>query len=148
MSSLSKEVLTCPLSLSKEVLTCPPSADNPKLIVTDEIEDGGTVEVTCILPIDYTGGDCRLYREDSLSPLRVMTARSFLCVFHLTSAELLGRRPVGSRIYLKCDYHLQQYTSAFSDIKGVTVSGTSVWWTVSCMQTGLVHSELQPLVLY
>ncbi|XP_036971270.1 uncharacterized protein LOC119028920 [Acanthopagrus latus] len=100
-------------------------SNNPKLIVTDEIEDGGTVEVTCILPIDYTGGDCRLYREDSLSPLRVMTARSFLCVFHLTSAELLGRRPVGSRIYLKCDYHLQQYTSAFSDIKGVTVSGSS-----------------------
>ncbi|XP_073332102.1 uncharacterized protein [Pagrus major] len=100
-------------------------SDSPRLIVTDEIEDGQTVEVTCTLPIDYTGGDCRLYREDSSSPLRVMTTRTFLCVFHLTSTELLGRRPVGSRIYLKCDYHLQQYTSAFSDIKGVTVRGSS-----------------------
>lgn len=127
---------------------CPLSKDTPKLIVTDEIEDGGTAEVICTVPIDYTGGDCRLYREDSPSPLRVMTARSYLCVFHLTSAELLGRRPVGSRIYLKCNYHLQQYTSVFSDIKGVTVSGTSVLWTDSCMQTGTAHSELQSLVLY
>lgn len=103
---------------------CPLSADKPKIILSsNEIKDGETVKVTCTLPIDYTGGDCRLFRENSPTPFRLKTATAYLCVFHLSSQELLGKHPVGSRVYLKCDYHIQQYTSVSSDIKGVTVWG-------------------------
>ncbi|XP_041792086.1 uncharacterized protein LOC121605999 [Chelmon rostratus] len=100
--------------------------DKPWIIVSSaEIEDGETVEVTCTLPIDYRGGDCRLFRDNSPVPFRLKTATGYLCVFYLTSQELLGRQPVGSQIFLKCDYHIQQYTSVSSDVKGVTVWGSS-----------------------
>ncbi|KAL7396584.1 hypothetical protein ABVT39_008247 [Epinephelus coioides] len=99
------------------VVTCRLSAETPKiLIATDE-----TVKVVCTLPIDYTRGDCRLWREHSHKPFKVFTTASFSCTFYVTSKELLGTHQVGSRVYLKCDYHLQQYTSPFSDIRAVTV---------------------------
>ncbi|XP_051231621.1 uncharacterized protein LOC127349766 isoform X2 [Dicentrarchus labrax] len=89
------------------------------------MEDGQVLEVTCIVPVDYTGGACRLFREDSQTPFRLQTATSYLCLFRLTSRELLGRHLVGSRVFLRCDYRLQQYTSESSDTKGVTVWGSS-----------------------
>lgn len=100
--------------------------DKPWIIVSsDEIREGETVQVTCTLPIDYRGGDCRLFRGNSPLPFRLKRATDFLCVFQLTSQQLLGEKPVGSRIHLKCDYHLQQYTSGWSDVQGVTVWGSS-----------------------
>nr|XP_046248782.1 uncharacterized protein LOC124061194 isoform X2 [Scatophagus argus] len=97
----------------------------PKLIVSShEIEDGETVKLTCILPIDYRGGDCRLFRQNSQSPFKLKTATEYSCDFYLTSQQLLGPQPVGSRVYLQCDYHLQQYTSVLSDSHGVTVWGS------------------------
>ncbi|XP_076583290.1 uncharacterized protein LOC143318712 [Chaetodon auriga] len=100
--------------------------DKPGIIVSSrEINDGETVTVTCTLPIDYRGGDCRLFRRNSRIPFRLMTATDYFCDFHLTSQELLRRKPVGSKIFLKCDYHLQQYTSVSSDISAVTVWGSS-----------------------
>lgn len=105
-------------------MTCRLSAETPKIVIaTDEIEDGGTVKVVCTLPNDYTGGDCRLWREHSHKPFKVFTTVAFSCTFYVTSKELLVTHQVGSRVYLKCDYHLQQYTSPFSDIRGVTVWG-------------------------
>ncbi|XP_070816875.1 uncharacterized protein [Chaetodon trifascialis] len=113
-------------SLWSGVLTCPLSADKPSIIVSRrEINDGETVTLTCTVPIDYRGGDCRLFRERSRIPFRLMTATDYLCDFQLTSQELLGRRPVGSKIFFKCDYHLQQYTSVSSDVSAVTVRGSS-----------------------
>ncbi|KAM3619651.1 uncharacterized protein V6R79_011271 [Siganus canaliculatus] len=101
-------------------------SDKPEIIFSsDEIKDGETVKIFCLLPIDYTGGECRLYRRGSSSPFRRTTTKDYMCEFHLTSQELLGQRPVGRRVRFKCDYHLQQYTSVFSDSRGVTVWGSS-----------------------
>ncbi|KAM7012271.1 uncharacterized protein LKV04_022791 [Tautogolabrus adspersus] len=102
-------------------------SEKPAIIIgDDEIEDGGSVKITCTLPIDYSGGECRLYKGNGRSPFRVTKESGFLCVFLLSSDEVLWRRhPVGSRVYFSCDYHLQQYTSEKSDIHGVTVWGSS-----------------------
>ncbi|XP_041647872.1 uncharacterized protein LOC121512591 [Cheilinus undulatus] len=100
-------------------------SDQPKFLADDEIKDGETVEITCTLPIDYSGGECRLYREGSRVPFRVVNEAGYLCVFYVYSGALLGREPVGSRVYLTCDYHLQEYTSMHSQIHGITVTGTS-----------------------
>ncbi|XP_042370088.1 uncharacterized protein LOC121963920 [Plectropomus leopardus] len=101
-------------------------SDTPTLLISsDEIEDGESVRVSCLLPIDYRGGLCRLYREHARKPFKVMTATDYICVFTLSSRELLGKHPVGSRVLFTCDYHLQQYTSVHSDIRGVTVWGSS-----------------------
>lgn len=100
------------------------SADKPRIIIgSPEIMDGESVEVSCTVPIDYTGGDCRLFRGDSDVPFRVMTAFSYVCVFNLSSQVLLGNKPVGSKILLRCDYALQSYVSVSSDECGVIVSG-------------------------
>ena len=111
-------------SCSKSPGVCHFSAEIPSIIMSSsEIEDGQTVEVTCTLPIDYRGGDCRLYRRKSRTPFKLQRATDYFCVFHLTSQELLGKKPVGSKIYLRCDYQLQQYTSVPSDMRSVTVWG-------------------------
>ncbi|XP_065812452.1 uncharacterized protein [Labrus bergylta] len=102
-------------------------SNKPSIIISDdEIEDGGSVKITCTQAIDYSGGECRLYREHAAVPFRETKEAGFLCVFLLSSDELLGRgHPVGSRVYFTCDYHLQQYTSVKSDVGGVTVWGSS-----------------------
>ncbi|XP_035996682.1 uncharacterized protein LOC105940202 [Fundulus heteroclitus] len=99
-------------------------SDKPVILVEGEMKDGETIEVSCIVPIPYGGGDCRLFREPSDFPFKVLTATSYVCVFNLTSKEVLGNKPVGSRVRLRCDYKLQEYTSVLSDNKGVTVWGT------------------------
>uniref|UniRef100_UPI0037E88B84 uncharacterized protein n=1 Tax=Semicossyphus pulcher TaxID=241346 RepID=UPI0037E88B84 len=100
--------------------------ETPRLIISSsEIEDGETMKITCTLPIDYGGGVCRLFRENSKRVFRETKESGFLCVFLLSSRELLGRRPVGSRVYFTCDYHLQEYTSVQSNVRGVTVWGSS-----------------------
>lgn len=83
------------------------------------------VQVICLVPIDYGGGQCRLFRDGSLRPIRTRRADYFVCRFVLPAKELLGLRPVGSIILFRCDYQLQQYTSALSDLAGVTVQGES-----------------------
>ncbi|XP_071328941.1 uncharacterized protein [Trachinotus anak] len=100
--------------------------EKPWIIIgNQEIMDGEKVKVSCTLPIDYTGGNCRLFRGDSTVPFRLKTALGYVCAFHLSSQVLLGNQPVGSRILLRCDYTLQDYTSVFSDWGGVTVWGSS-----------------------
>ncbi|XP_057696147.1 uncharacterized protein LOC130918460 isoform X4 [Corythoichthys intestinalis] len=99
--------------------------DKPALLVsTNDIEDGDTLELACTLPIDYRGGECRLYRGDSRVPFRVLTASDYVCVFRLTSSVLLGPAPVGSQLSLRCDYRLQEYTSVSSDGVAVVVWGS------------------------
>ncbi|XP_059196715.1 uncharacterized protein LOC131977436 [Centropristis striata] len=82
---------------------------------------GDSVKVTCTLPIDYKGGECRLYKDDAYKPFKVMIATDWICVFQVTSDELMGRHRRPGRFYLKCDYQLQQYTSVSSDSRGITV---------------------------
>ncbi|XP_007569505.1 uncharacterized protein LOC103150018 [Poecilia formosa] len=99
-------------------------SDKPKILGSNEITDGETVEISCFVPIDYTGGLCRLFREDFNHPFSVIVAMSYVCVFNLTSKELLGHYMVGSTFRLRCDYRLQEYTSISSDDMLVTVWGT------------------------
>nr|XP_057929828.1 uncharacterized protein LOC131129905 [Doryrhamphus excisus] len=106
--------------------------DKPWILVnSSDIKVGENVEVSCTLPIDYRGGECRLYRGDSRFPFRLMTALEFICVFSLSSSVLLGPLPVGSVVSLRCDYQLQQYTSVSSDGASVVVWGTSPSPTLS-----------------
>ncbi|XP_034532364.1 sphingosine 1-phosphate receptor 1 isoform X2 [Notolabrus celidotus] len=101
-------------------------SEKPSLIVSSyEIKNGKSVKFTCTVPIDYGGGECRLYRDYSRFPQKVTRESGYLCVFHLSSAEVLGTKSVGSTVSFTCDYHLQQYTSVHSDSTGVTVSGSS-----------------------
>lgn len=100
------------------------------LVPEDEVEVNQQVQVTCLVPIDYGGGRCRLFREGSSRPFKTAPADYFQCRFVLPARELLASRPVGSIIYFRCDYQLQQYTSALSNIAGVTVRGQS------CSRTG------------
>lgn len=96
----------------------------PKILVPeDEVEVDQQVRVTCLIPIDYGGGQCRLFRDGSLRAFRTARANYFQCRFMLPARELLASRPVGSIVYFRCDYQLQQYTSALSDLAGVTVRG-------------------------
>lgn len=83
------------------------------------------VQVTCLVPIDYGGGRCRLFRDGSSRAFRTAQADYFLCRFVLPARELLASRPVGSIVYFRCDYQLQQYTSALSNVAGVTIRGES-----------------------
>ncbi|XP_054911502.1 uncharacterized protein LOC129376081 [Poeciliopsis prolifica] len=99
-------------------------SDKPKILGTNEILDGETVEISCFVPVDYTGGLCRLFRGDSEYPFKVMVATSYVCIFNLTSKEVLGNYVVGSTFKLRCDYRLQEYTSISSDNMLMTVSGT------------------------
>lgn len=103
---------------------CLCTADKPKILGDDEITDGETLKVLCLVPINYLGGDCRLYREGSDWPFKLLTATSYTCEFLLTSREVLGNKPVGSTVRLRCDYKIQEYTSVSSDTKLFTVSGT------------------------
>nr|XP_061834603.1 uncharacterized protein LOC133618147 [Nerophis lumbriciformis] len=100
--------------------------NKPSVIVsTSDLDVGEIMEVSCTVPIDYRGGDCRLYRGDSRLPFRHMLALDYVCVFRLSSSDLLGPQPVGSLVSLRCDYHLQDYTSVSSDGASVAVWGTS-----------------------
>lgn len=101
------------------------TADKPKILGDDEITDGETLKVLCLVPVNYLGGDCRLYREGSYWPFKLVTATSYTWEFHLTSKELLGNNPVTSTVRLRCDYKIQEYSSASSDTKLFTVSGES-----------------------
>ncbi|XP_023148766.2 uncharacterized protein LOC111583769 [Amphiprion ocellaris] len=99
--------------------------DKPWIIVGEhEIKEGETLKVSCTLPIDYTGGNCRLFRGNSAIPFRLKTALDFVCVFHLSSKVLLGNHPVGSKISLRCDYQIQEFTSRSSDNAAVIVWGS------------------------
>lgn len=95
------------------------------LVPEDEVEVDQQVKVNCLVPIDYGGGRCRLFRHGSSRAIRTTKADYFVCRFTLPARELLGSKPVGSRVLFHCDYQLQQYTSALSDLAGVTVRGKS-----------------------
>ncbi|XP_041647867.1 uncharacterized protein LOC121512588 isoform X2 [Cheilinus undulatus] len=98
----------------------------PSMIFSSfEIKDGESVRIMCTQPVNWSGGECRLYRKNSHHPFRVAKASDFVCVFNLSSQELLGGRPVGSKVLFTCDYQVQQFTSVRTDIGGVTVWGTS-----------------------
>lgn len=58
-------------------------------------------------------GECRLFRENPRWPSDWRRRQ-------ITPAS---STMVGSRIYLRCDYQIQQYKSKFSDITGVTIWG-------------------------
>ncbi|KAM4629866.1 uncharacterized protein ACJ7VT_002074 [Polymixia lowei] len=93
---------------------------------TSDIVEGEWVRVQCGVPIDYTGGDCRLYRGSMKTPLKIRKADlSYVCRFLLSSQELLGRRAVGTRTTVRCDYKFQGYTSESSDNAVVVVWGSS-----------------------
>ncbi|CAN9500714.1 unnamed protein product [Ophioblennius macclurei] len=109
-------------------------SEKPKVIAADEMNDGETVEISCTLPIDYRGGECRLYRGNSHFPFKVMIATDYICSFIMTSKELLGKHPVGSLIRLSCDYRLQEYTSIKSDRKPFVVWGSRPSPTLSVNQ--------------
>lgn len=83
------------------------------------------VRVTCLIPLDYGGGRCRLFREGSSRAFKTARANYYQCDFVLPARELLAFRPVGSIVYIHCDYQLQQYTSALSNLRGITIRGKS-----------------------
>ncbi|KAM8888503.1 uncharacterized protein ACB058_003480 [Synchiropus picturatus] len=103
----------------------PRRADKPTILLSDdEIKDGDMMTITCLVPIDYGGGTCSLYRKHSNFPFRQVTADRYTCKFHLTSSELLGPRPVSREVRFKCDYTLQEYISAFSQYAVLEVWGS------------------------
>ncbi|XP_072244979.1 uncharacterized protein [Leuresthes tenuis] len=108
---------------------------------TNDITEGESLDVSCTLPIDYRGGDCRLFRKHSDVPFKVMTATEYVCVFHLSSKVLLGQHPVGSMISIRCDYRLQEYTSVSSDSKNVIVWGTRPSPSLSISRRFVSHPE-------
>ncbi|KAM8888502.1 uncharacterized protein ACB058_003470 [Synchiropus picturatus] len=107
------------------VVSRPRSNDKAEILLSRaEIQDGDTMTISCLLPIIYRGGTCRLFRKHSTVPFRQMIAHTYDCDFHLTSSELLGSQPTGRVVRFKCDYTLQQYTSAFSDSAMMIVWGS------------------------
>ncbi|XP_035269010.1 uncharacterized protein LOC118225086 [Anguilla anguilla] len=101
-------------------------SDKPWINVnSSDIEDGEWVKVLCGVPIDYTGGFCRLYRDESKVPLKTLQTQSYVCEFLLSSRELLAGRPAGTRTAVRCDYTLQNYVSVPSDSSAVVVWGTA-----------------------
>ncbi|XP_072244980.1 uncharacterized protein [Leuresthes tenuis] len=117
-------------------------SDKPSLLMsTNDITEGESLDVSCTLPIDYRGGDCRLFRKHSDVPFKVMTATEYVCVFHLSSKVLLGQHPVGSMISIRCDYRLQEYTSVSSDSKNVIVWGTRPSPSLSISRRFVSHPE-------
>lgn len=99
--------------------------DKPKILLSDdEIKDGDTMTILCLIPINYGGGTCGLYRTYSSVPFRQATANRYICEFPLTSSELLGPRPTSRVVRFKCDYKLQEYLSAFSDAAVLEVWGS------------------------
>lgn len=110
--------------------------DKPWINVnSSDIVEGEWVKVLCGVPIDYTGGDCRLYRDRRKSPIRLLTTQDYVCEFHVSARELLGRRPVGTRTSVRCDYKLQDYTSVSSDNKVVVVWGEGNIFNCSSSQS-------------
>ncbi|XP_017293081.1 uncharacterized protein LOC108248668 [Kryptolebias marmoratus] len=106
--------------------------DIPKLILSsEEINDGDNLTIGCTVPIDYTGGDCRLFRGHSHDPFKMMTASSYDCEFHLTSDELLGGALPDRLVPIRCDYKLQDFTSKSSDRRRIMVWGTKRWPSLS-----------------
>ncbi|KAI1891922.1 hypothetical protein AGOR_G00148700 [Albula goreensis] len=101
-------------------------SDKPWINVnSSDIEVGEQVKVLCGVPIDYTGGTCRLFLDKRKTPIKTLQTHSYVCEFLLSSAELLKGRPVGTRTSLRCDYTLQNYVSISSDNKAVVVWGTA-----------------------
>ncbi|RVE73772.1 hypothetical protein OJAV_G00034600 [Oryzias javanicus] len=100
-------------------------SDVPKLLLEYvEITEGEFLDVGCTVPIDYRGGECRLFRGDSDYPFVTVTAQSYSCNFHVGSNQLLGHRPVGSKISIRCDYKIQNFISKSSDSRNIIVWGT------------------------
>ena len=92
------------------------------------------MKVLCGVPIDYTGGFCRLYRDKTKTPLKTLQTNSYVCEFFVSSRELLAGRRAGTRTTVRCDYTLQKYVSVSSDNKAVVVWGMfsfPLWDTVS-----------------
>ncbi|XP_029905121.1 uncharacterized protein LOC115357665 isoform X1 [Myripristis murdjan] len=91
-------------------------SEKPWISVSSPVVVAGEwLTVLCGVPIDYTGGECRLYRGDARTPLSVMTTHDYVCRFVLPVRRLMRRLPVGGRTSVRCDYHLQSYTSESSD---------------------------------
>ncbi|XP_076028053.1 uncharacterized protein LOC143017219 [Genypterus blacodes] len=92
------------------------------LLSSTDIREGETLKVSCGVPIDYTGGNCRLFQDRATAPFKLQVATpTYVCDFLIGSEELLGRKPGGRRVHFRCDYKLQGYTSELSDQKSVIV---------------------------
>ncbi|XP_061093474.1 uncharacterized protein LOC133125826 [Conger conger] len=78
---------------------------------SSDIREGESVNLLCGVPIDYTGGFCRLYRNGEKDPLKTLQTNSYVCEFTMSSHELLAGRPAGTRTTVECDYTLQNYVS-------------------------------------
>lgn len=106
---------------------CHLSADVPKLLLEYvEITEGEILDVGCTVPIDYGEGVCRLFRGDSDYPFATVRAQSYSCNFHVGSSQLLGHRPVGSKISIRCDYKIQDFISQSSDSSYIIVWGENI----------------------
>ncbi|XP_036378247.1 uncharacterized protein LOC118773421 [Megalops cyprinoides] len=90
---------------------------------SSEISEGEWVRVLCGVPIDYTGGFCRLYNDQRTTPLMSLQTHTYTCQFLVSSRHLLGRRSAGARTSVRCDYTLQDYESVSSDDEVVVVWG-------------------------
>ncbi|KAJ8376519.1 hypothetical protein SKAU_G00070990 [Synaphobranchus kaupii] len=102
------------------------SSDKPWINVnSSDIMEGDWVKVLCGVPIDYTGGFCRLYRDETKIPLKTLQTNSYTCEFLVSAHELLAGRRAGTRTTVRCDYKLQNYVSVSSDNKVVVVWGTA-----------------------
>ncbi|KAJ8396374.1 hypothetical protein AAFF_G00019510 [Aldrovandia affinis] len=101
-------------------------SDKPWINVnSSDIEEGEWIKVLCGVPIDYTGGFCRLYRDNSKVPIQSLQTNDYVCKFLVSEKDLLAGRPYGSRTSVRCDYTLQNYVSVPSDNKAVVVWGTA-----------------------
>ncbi|KAJ8277752.1 hypothetical protein GJAV_G00079490 [Gymnothorax javanicus] len=97
-------------------------SDKPWISVnSSDIYEGDWVKVLCGVPIDYTGGFCRLYRNKNKIPLKTLQTHSYVCEFLVSTQELLAGRPAGTRTTVRCDYTLQNFVSISSDNKAVVV---------------------------
>ncbi|XP_029905123.1 uncharacterized protein LOC115357665 isoform X2 [Myripristis murdjan] len=73
-------------------------SEKPWISVSSPVVVAGEwLTVLCGVPIDYTGGECRLYRGDARTPLSVMTTHDYVCRFVLPVRRLMRRLPVGGR---------------------------------------------------
>ncbi|KAJ8277753.1 hypothetical protein GJAV_G00079500 [Gymnothorax javanicus] len=93
-------------------------------VSSSDIKEGERVNVLCGVPIDYTGGFCRLYRNGEKTPFKTLQTHSYTCEFVVTSDELLDGRSAGTRTTLECDYTLRNYVSMRGG-EAVVVWGTA-----------------------
>ncbi|KAJ8395472.1 hypothetical protein AAFF_G00032060 [Aldrovandia affinis] len=100
--------------------------DGPWIKVSSsDIKEGDWVKVLCGVPIDYTGGLCRLYGDESKTPMKTLRTHSYTCEFLVSSHDLLAGRPLGTRTTVRCDYTLQNYVSDPGDSATVVVWGSA-----------------------